>query len=38
MALTFQVCLDCQHPEAPVRFWAVALGYVPEPPPRGFTT
>jgi hypothetical protein len=38
MALTFEVCLDCHHPEALARFWAVALGYVPEPPPRGFAT
>ena len=31
-----QVVIDCADPAALVRFWAVALGYVPEPPPEGF--
>jgi hypothetical protein len=31
----FQVAIDCSDPAPLVRFWALALGYVPEPPPEG---
>jgi len=36
MAVPFQLTIDCADPDAQVRFWAVALGYVPKPPPDGF--
>lgn len=38
MAITFQLTIDCHDPAALVDFWALALGYVPEPPPAGFAT
>ncbi len=34
----FQLVIDCKDPEPLARFWAAALGYVPEPPPEGFAT
>jgi Glyoxalase-like domain len=34
----FQLVIDCADPAALVRFWADALGYVPEPAPDGFAT
>lgn len=34
----FQLVIDCADPASLVRFWADALGYVPEPPPDGFAT
>lgn len=33
---TLQVTIDCGDPARLVRFWAEALGYVPEAPPDGF--
>ncbi len=36
--MAFQLVIDCADPGALVRFWADALGYVPEPAPDGFTT
>ena len=33
-----QVAFDANEPEKLARFWALALGYVPEPPPPGFDT
>lgn len=35
---TFQVTIDCTHPEVLTRFWALALRYVVEDPPGGFAT
>jgi hypothetical protein len=34
----FQLVIDCADPDRLARFWAAALGYVPEPPPAGFAT
>jgi Glyoxalase-like domain len=31
-----QIVIDCRDPSALAQFWAEALGYVLEPPPRGF--
>jgi hypothetical protein len=33
-----QVVFDAADPAALAEFWALALGYVPEPPPEGFTS
>jgi Glyoxalase-like domain len=33
-----QIVIDCSDPRALSQFWAEALGYVLEPPPRGFDT
>ena len=38
MAVPFQLTVDCADPDGQVRFWALALGYVPKPPPDGFDT
>jgi len=38
MAARFQLVIDCADADVMVRFWAAALGYVPEPPPEGFAT
>jgi hypothetical protein len=38
MPAQFQLVFDCKDPELLARFWAVALGYVLEPPPEGFAT
>jgi hypothetical protein len=38
MTIGFQVTFDCHDPDRLGRFWAVALGYSPEPPPDPFTT
>jgi hypothetical protein len=35
MDMTLQVTFDCADPARQVAFWAVALGYIPEPPPGG---
>ena len=35
MTAAFQLVIDCAEPERLARFWAAALGYVPEPPPAG---
>ncbi len=35
MSTEFQLTIDCADPQAMVRFWAPALGYIPEPPPAG---
>jgi hypothetical protein len=34
----FQVTFDAAEPERLGRFWALALGYVPDPVPPGFET
>lgn len=36
MKPTMQVTIDCADPDLLVPFWALALEYVPEPPPDGF--
>lgn len=36
--MRFQVTFDADHPESLARFWALALGYVKQPPPAGFDT
>lgn len=36
MSLSFQVSFDAGDPPALSGFWAVALGYVLQPPPDGF--
>ena len=36
MKPTLQVTIDCADPDQLVPFWALALEYVPEPPPDGF--
>jgi hypothetical protein len=33
-----QVVFDAADPEKLAGFWALALGYIPEPPPEGFAT
>ena len=38
MTAPFQLVIDCADPERLARFWAAALGYVPEPPPAGFAS
>ena len=37
-ATTVQLTMDCEDPQALALFWAAALHYVPEPPPRGHAT
>jgi hypothetical protein len=32
------VTFDAVHPPTLAAFWALALGYEPAPPPRGFTS
>ncbi len=36
MANRFQVTFDAAHPPSLARFWALALGYVDDPPPDGY--
>jgi len=36
MSIPFQITFDADDPPALARFWALALGYVPQPPPDGF--
>lgn len=36
MSLTFQISFDADDPPALARFWALALGYIQQPPPTGF--
>ncbi|MFI5631351.1 VOC family protein [Streptomyces sp. NPDC051664] len=36
MSTRWTVTLDCAHPTRLAEFWALALGYVPKPPPAGF--
>jgi Glyoxalase-like domain len=38
MTARFQITIDCNDPAPLTRFWALALGYVVEPPPAGFDT
>ena len=38
MAVPFQLVIDCADPEPLARFWAAALGYELEPPPKGFAS
>ncbi len=38
MSRVFQVTFDAHDPERLGAFWAFALGYVPDAPPRGFAT
>lgn len=34
----FQIVIDCRDSARLVEFWCQALGYVAEPPPKGFST
>lgn len=36
VAIPFQISFDAYDPPALAGFWAVALDYVPQPPPAGF--
>jgi len=36
MSLSFQVTFDAADPDGLAAFWALALGYMPEPPPKGY--
>ena len=36
MSTRWTVTLDCAQPARLAEFWALALGYVPKPPPAGF--
>ena len=38
MATKVHISFDASDPPALARFWALALGYVEEPPPPGFDT
>src|SRR5579875_2549717 len=38
MAAKFQLVIDCVDPSRLARFWAEALHYKPEDPPKGFAT
>lgn len=38
MPIAWQVTIDCADPNRLVAFWCEALGYVPEPPPEGWTS
>jgi hypothetical protein len=38
MAVRYQLVIDYADPDRLARFWAAALGYVPEPPPDGFAS
>ena len=38
MAADFSLVIDCAAPERLARFWAAALGYIPEPPPDGMAS
>ena len=38
MAITWSLTIDCAHPARLAEFWALALGYVPAPPPSGFAS
>ncbi len=38
MGHSFQVTFDAADPEGLASFWALALGYVPQPPPPGHDT
>jgi hypothetical protein len=36
--MSFQITFDCHDPGRMVTFWALALGYDPQPPPDGHAT
>lgn len=36
MAIKWSLTIDCAQPARLAEFWALALGYVPSPPPVGF--
>lgn len=38
MSVGFQVSFDATQPAVLAAFWAVALGYVEQPPPEGFSS
>lgn len=38
MYTKIQVVFDAAEPRKVAAFWALALGYVPEPPPQGFAS
>jgi len=38
MYTKIQVVFDAAEPEKLAEFWGLALGYVPEPPPEGFSS
>ncbi len=38
MAVSFQLTFDAADPPALAKFWSEVLGYVAEPPPKGFAS
>lgn len=36
MGTRWSLTIDCAHPARLAEFWALALGYAPKPPPKGF--
>src|ERR1700722_13436263 len=38
LAIRWSLTIDCAHPARLAEFWALALGYVPAPPPSGFAS
>jgi hypothetical protein len=38
MAIRWKLTIDCAGPGKLAEFWALALGYVPSPPPEGFAS
>ncbi len=38
MSNDWSVTFDARHAPTLAAFWAIALGYVPSPPPKGFTS
>lgn len=38
MGISFSNTFDANNPETLAKFWAIALGYLPQPPPDGFTS
>lgn len=38
MGHRIQITFDAHDPRSLAEFWALALGYVPQPPPEGFDT
>jgi Glyoxalase-like domain len=38
MSKKFQIVIDAKDPARLVKFWSQALGYVPEPPPKGYAS
>lgn len=36
MGTAFQITIDCYRPDRMAAFWSAALGYVSQPPPKGY--